>query len=124
MGLCLPNIRWLGVQSHHLDPAIKRSNGMEACREPQLQGWMQLTPRDRAKAIRMLEWSVCSERGAEPVWRQELQNMLKFNRKAEMQILDELQPGLVQWLANALLASDSLDGVLQSGTTLDDGMLF
>lgn len=85
---------------------------------------MQLTPRDRAKAVRMLEWNVCTEGGAEPVWRQELQSMLRFNRKAEMQILDEIQPGLVQWLVDALLALGSLEDVPQFGTTLDDGMLF
>lgn len=69
---------------------------------PDTQGLMKLTIRDRHKAQRMLEWDLCAEGGLEAKWRGELQRMLMFNMKAEMQILDEVAGGLVSWLVSEL----------------------
>ena len=69
---------------------------------PELLGLMKLTARDRAKAVRMLDWDLCGEDGLEKGWRRELQLMLVLNVKAEMQILDELLGGLVSWVSSEL----------------------
>ncbi|KAF1941179.1 DNA topoisomerase IV, alpha subunit [Clathrospora elynae] len=100
--LSLPNIRWLGVKSHHMSRAPVGENGTGTGVMPQLQGLMRLTARDRTKAARMLEWDLCAEDGPEQGWRHELQKMLTLNVKAEMQMLDELAGGLVSWLSNEL----------------------
>ncbi|RAR04118.1 meiosis-specific topoisomerase spo11 [Stemphylium lycopersici] len=91
--LRLPNIRWLGVKSHHMSRTPVGEDGIASDVMPQLQGLMRLTARDRIKAARMLEWNLCTEDGVEQGWRQELQKMLMLNVKAEMQILDELPGG-------------------------------
>lgn len=124
-GLSLPDIRWLGVKSHHMSrtPVGDSDTGTGAM--PELQGLMKLTPRDRLKAMRMLEWDLCAEDGPEPEWRRELQTMLMLNLKAEMQILDELPGGLVSWLSNELVlgSKEVLTPPLDSSCS-DDGMLF
>jgi meiotic recombination protein SPO11 len=101
-GLKLPDLQWLGVQSHHMSRTPVDERGTKTAAIADLQGLMRLTARDRRKAQRMLEWDVCAEDGLEPTWRTELQRMLMLNVKAEMQILDELPGGLVQWLSNVL----------------------
>ncbi|KAF2023648.1 DNA topoisomerase IV, alpha subunit [Setomelanomma holmii] len=124
-GLSLPNIRWLGVKSHHVSrtPAGERDTDTSTMLD--LQGLMRLTARDRVKTCRMLEWDLCAEDGPEQSWRRELQTMLMLNIKAEMQILDEMPGGLVSWLSIKLgkACGQSL-GVAMGSSSSDDGMLF
>jgi meiotic recombination protein SPO11 len=118
--LSLPNVRWLGVKREHLT----RTSELETEKDItatllHLQGLMRLTARDRTKARRMLEQG----------WRQELQKMLMFNVKAEMQILDELPGGLVSWVSGELGQAKAevyhdVDSTLLNGECSDDGMLF
>lgn len=120
--LSLPQMRWLGVKSHHIisrTPVGER--GTDTCAMPPLQGLMRLTTRDRTKAMKMLEWNLCGEDGPEPEWRQELQGMLMLNVKAEMQILEELPGGLVSWLSSEL---NQACGQQVDNACLEDGMLF
>ncbi|KAF1848071.1 DNA topoisomerase IV, alpha subunit [Cucurbitaria berberidis CBS 394.84] len=121
----LPDIRWLGVKRNHLSrtPVGESDTGTNVI--PELQGLMKLSPRDRTKAARMLEWDLCVEDGPEQGWRQELQTMLMLNVKAEMQILDELPGGMVSWLSNELDQASmpvSIQWIESTGS--DDGMLF
>ncbi|KAF1835351.1 DNA topoisomerase IV, alpha subunit [Decorospora gaudefroyi] len=117
--LSLPNIRWLGLKSHHMSRTPVGEDDTDTAVLPHLQGLMRLTARDRTKAARMLEWDLCVEGGPEQSWRQELQKMLMFNVKAEMQILDELPGGLVSWLSKELGQAQGIDSDCS-----DDGMLF
>jgi meiotic recombination protein SPO11 len=129
--LSLPNIRWLGVKSEHLTRTSEFENDKDTTPTPlHLQGLMRLTARDRTKAQRMLEWDLCAENGPEHDWRQELQKMLMFNVKAEMQILDELPGGLVSWVSSKLgqaeagVYAEEVDSALLDGGCSDDRMLF
>lgn len=121
--LSLPNIRWLGVKSHHISRTPVDESDTKTM--PELQGLLKLTVRDRTRAARMLEWDLCTESGPEQGWRQELQTMLMLNIKAEMQILDELPGGLVSWVCNEIgkgLGQTCRQPIDRSGS--DDGMLF
>ena len=121
----LPNIRWLGVKSHHMSGTPLGDVHTEKSTKPQLQGLMRLTARDRNKAARMLEWNLCAEEGPEKGWRQELQTMLMLNVKAEIQILDEMPGGLVSWLSDRLGQTTELVRAQRiEGEKPDDGMLF
>ncbi|KAF2646709.1 DNA topoisomerase IV, alpha subunit [Massarina eburnea CBS 473.64] len=128
-GLRLPELRWLGVQSHHLNRVPVGESVAATAALPDAQGLMRLTARDRRKAQQMLEWNLCAEGGPEPEWRAELQRMLMLNIKAEMQILDEQAGGLVSWLGNEL---DVMQGSGTGSTSTsavatidsDDEMLF
>ncbi|KAI4683500.1 uncharacterized protein J4E88_004676 [Alternaria novae-zelandiae] len=121
----LPNIRWLGVKSHHMSGTSLGEVHTETSTKPQLQGLMRLTARDRNKAARMLEWNLCAEEGPEKGWRQELQKMLMLNVKAEIQILDEMPGGLVAWLSDRLGQTTELVRVQRMEVEKpDDGMLF
>jgi meiotic recombination protein SPO11 len=123
--LSLPNIRWLGVKSHHMSRTPVGEGYANTAATTKLQGLMRLTARDRTKAARMLEWDLCAEDGLEQGWRQELQTMLKLNIKAEMQILDELPGGLVSWLSHKLgQAEEQVCAQPTGNDNLDDGMLF
>lgn len=115
-GVNLPNLQWLGVQSHDIDRGWGNEGDTTTSTLADAQGVMKLTVRDRKKAHEMLEWGVCGEHGSEPAWRGELQRMLMLNIKAEMQILDELPGGLVSWV------SSQLEG-MQGGSS-DDEVLF
>jgi|SRR5690242_3188022 len=123
--LSLPSMRWLGVKRQHIVQAPMEQHSMHTCAVPELHGLMRLTARDRSKAVRMLEWDLCSETGPEQDWRHELQTMLMLNVKAEMQILDELPGSLVSFLR---LELDQLErkqvGVAEVTTSPDDGLLF
>ena len=121
-GLKLPDLRWLGVQSHHMSRAPVDEGGTETAALADLQGLMKLTARDRRKAQQMLGWDLCGEDGPEPAWRAELQRMLMLNVKAEMQILDELPGGLLLWLSRALTVMQG-KRVDASGIASDDEML-
>ena len=76
--LVAPRIEWLGITSAVIRD-IHRDNS---------QAWLRLTPRDRRKALKMLEKPICQEE-IEVSWRRELQAMLMLNIKAEIQILGE-----------------------------------
>jgi meiotic recombination protein SPO11 len=119
-GLTLPNIRWLGVKRHHISQSPMVETDVKASTIPELQGLMKLTARDRTKAMRMLEWDLCTVDGLEQEWRHELQTMLMLNTKAEMQIMDELPCGLVSWLSTELGEVCGQDSTCSD----DDGMLF
>ncbi|KAJ4293608.1 endodeoxyribonuclease [Kalmusia sp. IMI 367209] len=112
----LPNLQWLGVQSHHINRTPGNGGDTTTAALVDAQGIMKLTARDRKKAREMLEWDVCGEFKAEPAWRAELQRLLMLNLKAEMQILDALPGGLVSWLSKEL-------EVMQGGSA-DDEILF
>jgi meiotic recombination protein SPO11 len=120
----LPNIRWLGVKSHHMSRTPVGEEHTDTSAMPPLQGLIRLTARDRTKATRMLEWNVCANDGPEQGWRQELQMMLMLNVKAEMQILDELPGGLVSWLSYQLGQTKELVSAQPVDEHADDGMLF
>lgn len=114
-GLDLPHLRWLGIQSHHLCRSPVNERDTETCTTFDEHGLLRLTPRDRTKACRMLEWDLCAEDGPEPAWRRELQTMLMLNVKAEMQILDESPGGLAGWLVSELYTSLGQDEMLKKG---------
>ncbi|KAF2789689.1 DNA topoisomerase IV, alpha subunit [Melanomma pulvis-pyrius CBS 109.77] len=127
--LNLPQLRWLGVQSHQ----ISRTPGTESDTDndtiADVQGLMRLTTRDRMRALKMLEWDLCAEDGLEQAWRRELQTMLMLNIKAEMQILDELPGGLTSWLSAELGARQGpvveVGGLVSqaASTSSDDDLL-
>ncbi|KAH9882435.1 hypothetical protein J1614_000671 [Plenodomus biglobosus] len=127
-GLSLPNMRWLGVKGHHISRTPVGESDTDTCVMPRLQGLMKLTGRDRAKAMRMLEWDLCADDGPEQEWRRELQSMLMLNLKAEMQILDELPGGLVSWLYSELDQASRQAAVHEGSISHvygpEDGMLF
>ena len=100
--LNLPQLRWVGVKSHHLKTPVSTDNGYAERDVCQTQGLMKLTRRDRCKARRMLEWEVFAEDGIDIEWRSELQIMLMLNVKAEMQIFEERDGGLALWLKGEL----------------------
>ena len=76
--LVAQRIEWLGITSDVIRD-IHRDKS---------QAWLRLTPRNRSKAVKMLEKPVCQEE-VEASWRRELQVMLMLNIKAEIQILGE-----------------------------------
>ncbi|KAF3054094.1 hypothetical protein E8E11_011568 [Didymella keratinophila] len=123
--LSLPNLRWLGVKRHHIGRAQTNGDGTETGVALELQGMMKLTTRDRSKAMRMLEWDLCSETGPELEWRRELQIMLMLNTKAEIQILDELPGGVVSFLCAELEQGQEANvDVAVDAAGSDDGLLF
>ncbi|KAJ4373462.1 endodeoxyribonuclease [Didymella sp. IMI 355093] len=123
--LSLPNLRWLGVKSHHVNLAQASEDGIDTSATSGLQGMMRLTTRDRSKAMRMLEWDLCTETGPELEWRRELQTMLMLNTKAEIQILDELPGGVVSFLSSELEQGQGADvDVALDATGADDALLF
>jgi meiotic recombination protein SPO11 len=85
--LALPCIQWLGLDSTN----IGQGEDLH-----QNQGLLRLSARDRRKAARMLEREVFMKE--EPEWRRELQVMLMLNVKAEIQLLEAREGGLVRWL--------------------------
>lgn len=76
--LVAPRIEWLGIRSDVIRDIHQDRSGT----------WLRLTPRDRRKALKMLEKPVCQEE-VEASWRRELQVMLMLNIKTEIQILGE-----------------------------------
>lgn len=100
--LALPELHWLGVRSDQVFRIPAGEGDTKGGATSDAQGLMKLTPRDRKKASRMLEWDLLAENGPEPEWRRELQTMLMLNVKAEMQILEERPGGLSAWLEGEL----------------------
>lgn len=115
-GPCLPNLQWLGVQSHQVGESPGHVGYATGFSLADAQGIMKLSTRDRRKAHQMLEWDVCGEVHGERGWRAELQRLLMLNIKAEMQILDERPGGLVLWLSREL--------EVMGGESGDDEILF
>lgn len=94
--LNVPRMQWLGVRSADIG---RVSDGYDL---HQSQGLLPLTARDRRKAVSMLNWAVLAEDGREPEWRQELQVMLMLNVKAELQLLEAAQGGIVKWVTDRI----------------------
>lgn len=123
--LQLPAIHWLGVKSDIINQAGAGGNGKDRKDLRELQGCLKLTMRDRKKAVRMLEWDLCMENGEEQEWRHELQTMLMLNVKAEMQILDDVPGGLVQWMGQQLdQTTVQMEEIPTDHTGFEDGILF
>lgn len=124
-GLTLPNLQWLGVQSHHINRVQTDEGDTKTAALVDVQGLMRLTARDRRKAHQMLGWDLCTEGSQQSVWRAELQRMLILNVKAEMQILDERPEGLATWLSNEIHAKQGLRLPVSSAeANADDDLLF
>lgn len=77
----LPSLEWAGISPSML---FRSEVGDSTC--------SCLSERDRAKATTMLGDDVFGEHGSEPAWRNELQRMMMWNVKAEIQILDRRSP--------------------------------
>ena len=84
----VPEMHWLGIRA---DDVLKGVGDNEAM--------LRLTARDRRKAVAMLE-RLCQqpEFGANERCKFALQQMLIFNVKAEIQILEDRSGGLQRWL--------------------------
>ncbi|KAF2871325.1 Spo11/DNA topoisomerase VI subunit A [Massariosphaeria phaeospora] len=128
--LNLPDLRWLGVKTHHICHTSATESITERGTLADTQGLMRLTARDRKKATQMLEWDLCKEDNPQPKWRTELQAMLVLNIKAEMQILETRPGGIATWLSKQIeVQQDPALG--KDGAALypfqpssDDGLLF
>lgn len=81
----VPQLKWLGLSSKHL--LLEDTDSQAA------QGIMRLTPRDRRKAVRMIE----HERNGNG-WSAGLKQMLMLNMKAELQFLDSVPGGMLKLL--------------------------
>ncbi|MCJ1287557.1 hypothetical protein MMC26_006909 [Xylographa opegraphella] len=90
--LVVPTLRWLGLKSKDL-PTDETSADES--------GLMPLTSRDRKMAMQMLGRRAFAE-DVELEWRKELQAMLMLDMKAEIQLLDRREGGLVTWLKAAI----------------------
>ncbi|MCJ1437617.1 hypothetical protein MMC27_007004 [Xylographa pallens] len=91
-GLVVPTLRWLGLKSKDL-PTDETSADES--------GLLPLTGRDRKMVVQMLRRPAFSAE-FEPEWRRELQAMLMLDMKAEIQLLDRREEGLVTWLKAAI----------------------
>ena len=108
--LRVPDLGWLGIKSadifSHLfsmfqEPMIREPNEqMDPDRNTDVQGFLQLTQRDRRKACRMLQRE---EVRKESEWVRELQLMLMLNTKVEIQFLSSRPGGLERWLEQRLV---------------------
>lgn len=92
--LNVPSIRWLGLRSRELLDGT--TGGLS-------EGLLQLTMRDRKKAMKMLERPLLDEEAEEKEWRRELQVMLMLGVKAEMEILADRAGGICGWVEERLL---------------------
>ncbi|KAF2672987.1 DNA topoisomerase IV, alpha subunit [Microthyrium microscopicum] len=101
------SMRWLGVRSSALQPAITGDQ----------HGLLPLTPRDRRKATLMLNREPFCQGGSEPEWRRELQKMLMLNIKAEIQILEEREGGLSEWLMEQELGDLGFESLFEDEVT-------
>lgn len=84
--------------------------GLRSCTVPEMglthdnQAMLQLSTRDRLKAMQMLQWRQHEDDNddEEMLWRRELQLMLMLNAKAEIQLLQTVHGGIVAWLRTAI----------------------
>lgn len=101
--LVVPNFKWLGLRSSDIslasDMVMIDSEHEATFNLPrQSQGLLQLSLRDRKKAVRMMQWRHVEDASPDIGWRRELQLMLMLNVKAEIQLLDTVDGGLLSWL--------------------------
>jgi len=102
--LNVPSMRWLGLQSRELLDGT--TGGLN-------DGLLQLTMRDRKKAMKMLERPLLDEGGEGKEWRRELQVMLMLGVKAEMEILADRAGGICGWVEERLLEEiGSVDDIM------------
>ena len=93
--LRVPQLRWLGLRHEHM---MLGEGDLHAT-----QGLLSLTPRDRAKAVKMLERGTFSGESEDGVaLARALQTMLMLNTKAELQLLDAKPDGMQDLLRSAL----------------------
>lgn len=93
--LRLPHLKWLGLRCESL---ITLDDDVHSS-----QGLLELTARDRRKAIAMLERSdEVSVDAHESEVRRALQTMLMLNTKAELQLLDATPAGMKDLLTAAV----------------------
>ncbi|ESZ94121.1 hypothetical protein SBOR_5475 [Sclerotinia borealis F-4128] len=97
--LSVPSICWLGIRSTDMILGGGENEGL-----------LKLTKRDRRLAVRMLQRDVCQENGDEEEWRRELQIMLMLNKKAEIQIIGNVD-ALEGWLNRRLGEQIDIVGV-------------
>lgn len=92
--LSVPSIRWLGLRSEYLFDKYGGLNG---------DGLLPLSTRDRKMAKNMLERSCLGNEKKEIELRRELQLMLMLGCKAEMEMLNDREGGVVRWLEDMLI---------------------
>ena len=92
--LNVPSIRWLGLRSRDLFTDTETY-------EPERLGLLPLSKRDRNMARKMLEKPAMRESG-EDEWRREVQVMMMIGFKAEMEIMDGREGGIVKWTESRL----------------------
>jgi hypothetical protein len=88
-------MQWLGVKSSDITSSHDLGELEVAL--------LQLTARDRRKAVKMLDSPVFVEGGPEAEWRRELQVMLMLGFKAEMEIFGEGGGRLVKYLKRKII---------------------
>lgn len=86
-GHCVPQLQHLGLRSDHL---LIDGNDSQA-----VQGIMMLTPRDRRKAIGMMEPQNTAGDGVDVECAAALRTMLMLNMKAELQLLDGVSGNMI-----------------------------
>ena len=95
--LNVPRVQWLGIKSSDFVQPV--GSGTETA-------LLQLTARDRRKAIMMLKQGISADDRTEDEWQREwqreLQVMLMLSVKAEIQLLCEGDGGLACWLTSKL----------------------
>ena len=91
--LSVPRVQWLGIKSSDFVQPV--GSGTETA-------LLQLTARDRRKAIMMLKQGTSTDDRTEDEWQRELQVMLMLSVKAEIQLLCEGDVGLDRWLTSKL----------------------
>ncbi|KAL9580489.1 MAG: hypothetical protein Q9212_004468 [Teloschistes hypoglaucus] len=97
--LRVPFVRWLGVKSVDLTATKPNTESYDDGK-----GLLQLSTRDRKKAVKMLDQELCAEDGVEQEWRRELQVMLMLNMKVEMEMLSQLEGGIELWAEDRICA--------------------
>lgn len=105
--LNVPNIHWLGLKTSKFAMNMAQRHATSSDRAKVRGGvahsLMNLRPRDRKKAMLMLENSpIVAEDGPEREWREELQKMLILNVKAEIEVLYDIDGELDGWLDRRL----------------------
>lgn len=108
--LTAPCLQWLGLRSDDVFPLFQLKhvggNASQAnTSENHDRGLLKLSLRDRKKAAKLLENnSAFQEHGKEPEWRREIQVMLMYGYKAEMECLDmEGASVLVNWVKTKMI---------------------
>ncbi|KAL9083855.1 MAG: hypothetical protein Q9159_005531 [Coniocarpon cinnabarinum] len=88
-------LQWLGCRSNDISGKVG---------DLQQSGLRQLTGRDFAKAINMLDWPYLEEGSTDDLWRRELQVMLMLGYKFEIEMVESSVDSLQQRLQMTLSA--------------------